>query len=95
MARIDLEAIFTYHPPSGTQQARYVALRNIGKAFAEAIIEFTPASREQSLAITRVQEAVQMANAAIAIHEVPPAEQEPVVDVPDSKIEPDSTNGVQ
>jgi hypothetical protein len=95
MARLDLDAIFTYHAPFGTQQQRYVALRDFGKAFGKLIVDSTPASREQSLAITFLQQTVQMANAAIAIHEVPPAEQESVVEVPDELIEPDPTNGVQ
>lgn len=86
MAKLDLDAIFTYHGPFGTQQQRYVALRDFGKVFAHLIVDLTPASREQSLAITFLQQTVQMANAAIAIHEVQPVlppvlVQEPAKDI--------------
>lgn len=72
MSKLNLENIFTYHAPFGTQQARYIALRDAGKAFAQLGLDSTPPSREQSIAITKVQEAVQMFNAAIAINEIPP-----------------------
>ncbi len=52
-----IERNFTYHPPKGNQQARYVALREKGKELAEVILEFTPASPEQTLAIRKVEEA--------------------------------------
>lgn len=66
---MNLERTFTYHAPKGDQQERYVALRQKALEFATLIAETTPVSREQSLALTRVQEATQMANAAIAINE--------------------------
>lgn len=72
MTAEQLESIFTYHAPFGTQQARYVALRTAAKAFAVVVNESCPESREKSLAITRIQEACQMANASIAIHESEP-----------------------
>lgn len=66
---LDLENLFTYHPPFGTQLERYQALRAAAKRFAEAIIDYTPVSAEQTLAIRDVQRAVMMANAAIALNE--------------------------
>lgn len=72
MSKINLDNLFTYHRPFGTQPQRYEAIRAFAKAFAQLVLDTTPASREQSLALTRIQEATQMANAAIAINEVEP-----------------------
>ena len=69
MANIDLKNVFSYHAPLPTQPARYVALRESARSFAEQIVALTPASREQSVALTNVQQAVMWANAAIAINE--------------------------
>lgn len=69
MAKSSLRNTYTYHPPVGTQQARYVQIREAAEAFAQLITDLTPPSREQSLALTDVQRACQMANAAIAINE--------------------------
>ena len=65
-----IDHIFTYHAPSGTQQARYVAIRDKAKELAHLVNAACPESREKSLALTNLQQAVQMANASIAIHEV-------------------------
>jgi hypothetical protein len=65
----DLKNRFTYHAPKGDQQERYVALRNAGLALAALIVTSTPASREQSLALTKVEEALFWANAGIARNE--------------------------
>jgi hypothetical protein len=69
MNELDLDSIFTYHAPFGDQQERYVAIREKAKELAKLIQIATPASREQSTALTNVQQAVMWANAAIAIHE--------------------------
>lgn len=61
---------FTYHPPFGDQVARYAALREAGRLLAIQIVEDTPISREQSLALTKLEEAVMHANSAIARNEV-------------------------
>lgn len=60
---------FTYHPPKGDQPARYVALREDAFVFAKNVIAATPNCREQSLAITAIEEAVFWAIAAIARRE--------------------------
>ena len=65
----ELEQIFTYHAPKGDQTERYVAIREAVKAAAVVINQHCPESREKSLAITNLQQASMMANAAIAIHE--------------------------
>lgn len=66
---LDLDNIFQYHAPKGTQQDRYVAIRAKAKELAALIQDSTPSSREQSVALTNVQQAVMWANAAIAINE--------------------------
>lgn len=71
MAKATLRDVFTYHAPFGDQQERYLALREAALEFSQLITDMTPPSREQSLALTDVQRACQMANAAIAINERP------------------------
>ncbi len=66
---LNLENVFSYHPPVGNQTERYVTLRNAAKGFAQAVESLTPPSREQSVALTNIQQAVMWANAAIAINE--------------------------
>lgn len=66
----ELETRFTYHAPKGDQPARYVELRDAAKTFAELIVAKTPVSREQSLALTDLEQAVMWANAAIARREI-------------------------
>lgn len=65
----DVANTFTYHQPKADQPMRYEALREKAKELAELILATTPESREQSLALTHLQETVMFANAAIAIHE--------------------------
>ena len=60
---------FTYHRPWGTQPARYEAIRAKAKEFAEFLVANTPYSREQSVAITHLEESVMWANKAIACNE--------------------------
>lgn len=65
-----IENSFTYHPPSGTQQERYVRLREKGKELALLINECCPPSADRSTAFEKVREAVMWANASIACNEV-------------------------
>jgi hypothetical protein len=69
MEKSEIELRFTYHPPKEGQQERYIDIRNTAKTLACTIIALTPASREQSLAITKLEEVVMWANAAIARRE--------------------------
>lgn len=62
----DIENRFTYHKPFGTQREQYEFLRSAAKEFAAKIVHMTPSSREQSLAITHLEEAIFWANVAIA-----------------------------
>jgi len=66
---MNIENVFTYHSPKADQPARYVALREKAKELAQLILSSTPVSREQSIALTKAQEAVMWANAAIAVNE--------------------------
>lgn len=69
MTNEQIENIFTYHAPKSDQQARYQALREQAKNFAFELNALCPESREKSIALTKLQECVQMANASIAINE--------------------------
>lgn len=66
---VQVEKAFTYHAPKEGQPARYTAIRDAAKALAVLIVTETPVSREQSLALTKLEEAVMWANAAIARNE--------------------------
>lgn len=57
---------FTYHSPFGSQPHRFQALREQAMAFAKLICTECPESPERSLALTKIDEAVMFANAAIA-----------------------------
>jgi hypothetical protein len=64
-----IENDFTYHAPDPKQIEKYQKIRDTGKELAKLIVELCPESREQSSAITRIQEAIFWANAAIARHD--------------------------
>jgi len=69
MDNYSLDQRFTYHSPKEDQPERYEKIRNRGRKFADLINEFCPESREKSLAITKLEEAVMWANASIARNE--------------------------
>jgi len=69
MAEYPLENNFTYHKPFGTQTERYEELREMAKGLAMTYLEHCPESRERSLALTKLEESVMWANAAIARNE--------------------------
>lgn len=69
MAPEDLENRFTYHSPKDDQPDRYDHIRRAGRSLAELVDSYCPDSREKSLAITHIEEAVMWANAAIARNE--------------------------
>ncbi len=66
-ARLDND--FTYHSPFGDQPLRYITIRETAKTLAWTIVTLTPPSREQSTALTLLDEVVMMANSAIARNE--------------------------
>ena len=69
MTNEQIENTFTYHRPFGNQPQRYEDIRNEAKSLAKTIQEACPESREKSLALTNLQQAVMWANASIAINE--------------------------
>ncbi len=69
MENDQIDNIFTYHAPFGNQAGRYEQLRAEGCWLAKQINSLCPESREKSLAVTAVQQAIQWANASIAINE--------------------------
>ncbi len=60
---------FTYHPPNSGQPKRYEAIRSQANELACLFNQVCPPSREKSLAMTKLEEAVMWANAAIARNE--------------------------
>jgi hypothetical protein len=64
-----LENNFTYHKPKDDQQSRYVHIREAAHLLAQVIVQNSPMTREQSLALTNLEQAVMWANAAIARNE--------------------------
>lgn len=61
---------FTYHRPGGDQGDRYTEIRTLSGQYADVLNRLCPASRELSLAMTKLEEVVFWANAAIARNEV-------------------------
>lgn len=64
-----LDNAFTYHTPKGQQPQKYQHLRDAAKELATMICHYSPPSRERSLAITKLEEAIMWANAGIARNE--------------------------
>lgn len=65
----EIDIRFKYHTPKTGQAEKYVAIRAMAKEFACLISVSCPESREKSLAVTKIEEAVFWANAAIARRE--------------------------
>ena len=65
-----LENDHTYHCPFGDQAQRYEDIRREAMEFCLFLAARAPESRELSLALTAVEQAVFYANAAIARNEV-------------------------
>jgi hypothetical protein len=61
-----IENNFTYHAPKEGQPEKYVAIREKAKELAYLIDSEVPKSREQSLALTNLEQVVFWANAGIA-----------------------------
>ena len=69
MTMEELANRFTYHAPRGDQPVRYEGIRAKGMLFALEVFGSCPESREKALALTKIEEAVMWANAAIARNE--------------------------
>ena len=69
MEAADLANRFTYHAPKDGQVERYQQIQGAAHELATLINSQCPESREKSLAVTHLEDAVMWANAAIARHE--------------------------
>lgn len=65
----ELNKRFTYHKPKNEQPERYKFIREQARELACNFDQECPDSREKSLAMTKLEEAVFWANAAIARNE--------------------------
>lgn len=71
MTAEELRWRFLYHPPKDELVAKaHEAIRSALLEVAQRIAELCPESRERSLAMTKLEEAMMWANAAIARHQV-------------------------
>ena len=62
----ELRTRFTYHAPDEDKISRHAAIRQQTLQLAMTFDQLAPESREKSLAITKLEEAVYWLNAAIA-----------------------------
>lgn len=61
-----VEHDLSWHPPkTGAVSDHLDIIREMAKEFAHTVVNETPASREQSLALTAIEEATQWAIAAV------------------------------
>ena len=60
-----IENAFTYHAPKDGKPEKYQAIREKAKELAYLIQKLVPPSREQSLAMTKLEECSMWANAGI------------------------------
>lgn len=67
--REDFAKRFTYHVVKNDQGERYTSLRIEARELAELVLEHCPSSRERSLALTKLEEAIFWANASIVRNE--------------------------
>lgn len=64
---MNIDELFTYHPPTVVQIPRYDEIRKAARTFAQIVIINTPPGADQTAAIRKIREAVMTANAAIAL----------------------------
>jgi len=64
----EIDERFAYHPATPVTGPKHDDVRRLCRQLALELVDLTPASREQSLALTALQEAMMWSNAAIAIH---------------------------
>jgi len=69
LSKEELDKRYTYHAPKPGQPARYEAIRDKARELAELIDGMCPDSRELSVSLTSIEDAVMWANAAIARNE--------------------------
>lgn len=69
MTEQELNKRFSHHPPTSTKMAIHAEVRKRFRALADAV-NLLPEGREQSLAITALEESMFWANAAVARNEI-------------------------
>ena len=69
MTNEELNRNFKYHSPTGNKQEYCNQIRNSAKSFAGVVMYGTRPSREQSLALTNIEQAMFWANASVARYE--------------------------
>jgi hypothetical protein len=62
----DLDSRFDHHAPDAVKAQLHQLIRNVFKDSAEVVAHELPECREKSLAITKLEEAMMWANAAIS-----------------------------
>ena len=67
MNKSDLDEMFSYHKPEPDQIPKYEAIRAAAKEFAGVLLDNTPQSPDQTVAIRHLRNAVYSANASIAL----------------------------
>ena len=67
--KVDIQKNFDYHPPTEDKICKYEQLRITAMEYMVLIDQLCPESREKSLAMTKIEEAVMWANASIARNE--------------------------
>lgn len=78
MDQADLDNRFTFHPATDEQGVTYKSIRDFARHFAMYLNETCPDGREKALAVTKLEEAVFWANAAIARHHEDEPDEKPV-----------------
>ena len=66
-----IENDFSFHPADEPTGESHQEVRDVLKAAAYRLVDLVPAGREQSLAITKLEEAMMWANAGIARSPIP------------------------
>lgn len=69
MTDTDLEKRFLYHAPGPAARWRHAAVSSLTLELAKKLAKLTPASRQQALALTHLEEVRMWANASIACNQ--------------------------
>lgn len=67
--RTRVENDFTYHSPDQNQISRMAIIREQAKTLGKLIVDYCPLGREQSTALTLLEQVSMMANASIVREE--------------------------